>query len=272
MAPFAPDEKRGHGRPGQAGTPSQTALPGHIRQRERAARAAPENAMRITFYAHASFRLEADGLAVVTDPYTPAKSGFSPIAEPADLVIMSSATDDFHSDPSHVQGSPTVVNALELPPEGRTVHGIPIRPFPAYESLTFDFRTAAGRDPDANALYLFTLGGLRVLHMGDIGNPVAPEHLEALRGQVDILLALTGEHATIALDDLDCAIAAIGPRAIIPMHYYSPRGVLKIEPVERFIARFPPEAVTKVGGPVLELTPETLPQGGPHVYVLEQSR
>nr|MDP9487742.1 MBL fold metallo-hydrolase [Actinomycetota bacterium] len=27
--------------------------------------------MRITFYAHASFRFEADGLAVVTDPYTP---------------------------------------------------------------------------------------------------------------------------------------------------------------------------------------------------------
>lgn len=228
--------------------------------------------MKITFYAHASFRLEADGLAVVTDPYNPGRSGFDPIGEPADLVIMSSATDDFHSDPSHVKGDPVVVNALELPPEGREVRGITIRPFPAYESLTFDFQAAAGRDPDANALYHFTLGGLRVLHMGDIGNPVAPEHLEALRGQVDILLALTGEHATIALDDLDEAIRAIGPRVIIPMHYFSPRGVLKIEPVDRFIARFPPTAVTRVGGPVLELTPETLPADAPHVYVLEQSR
>lgn len=47
--------------------------------------------MRITFYAHASFRFEADGLAVVTDPYTPGPkpgSGFDPIDEPADLVIM----------------------------------------------------------------------------------------------------------------------------------------------------------------------------------------
>ncbi|MBV8094838.1 MAG: MBL fold metallo-hydrolase [Acetobacteraceae bacterium] len=228
--------------------------------------------MKITFYAHASFRLEADGLVVITDPYTPAKSGFDPIEESADIVIMSSATDEFHSDPSHVKGEPIVINALELPPEGTEVRGIPIRSFPAYESKTFDYQSEFGRDPDANALYHFTLGGLRVLHMGDIGNPVAPEHLDALRGQVDVLLALTGEHATIALDDLDEAIKAIGPRVIIPMHYFSPRGVLKIEPVDRFLERFPPESITRVGGPELELTPESLPHDGPQVYVLEQSR
>lgn len=230
--------------------------------------------MKIKFYAHASFRLEADGLAVITDPYTPGPghSGFDPIEEAADVVIMSSATDDFHSDPSHVRGEPVVVNALELPPEGTEVRGIPIRSFRAYESKTFDYQSEFGRDPDANALYHFTLGGLRVLHMGDIGNPVAREHLDALRGQVDILLALTGEQATIALDDLDDAIGAIGPRVVIPMHYFHPRGVLKIEPVERFLDRFPPERVNRVGGPELELTPETLPSDAPHVFVLEQSR
>lgn len=230
--------------------------------------------MKIKFYAHASFRLEADGLVVVTDPYTPgpSHSGFDPIEEAADVVIMSSATDDFHSDPSHVRGEPVVVNALELPPEGAEARGIPIRSFPAYESKTFDYRSEFGRDPDTNAFYHFTLGGLRVLHMGDIGNPVARAHLDALRGQVDILLALTGEHTTIALDDLDDAIQAIGPRVVIPMHYFHPRGVLKIEPVERFLDRLPPERITRVGGPELELTPGTLPSDAPHVYVLEQSR
>ena len=114
--------------------------------------------MKIKFYAHASFRLEADGLVIITDPYTPGpgNSGFDPIDEPADIVIMSSATDDFHSDPSHVRGEPIVINALELPPEGTEVRGIPIRSFPAFESKTFDFQSVFGRDPDANALYLFT--------------------------------------------------------------------------------------------------------------------
>ena len=225
--------------------------------------------MKITFYAHASFRLEADGLTVVTDPYTPGPkaSGFDPIDESADLVIMSSATDAFHSDPSHVRGSPTVINALELPPEGMTVRGVHIRSFPAMESYTFDF----GRDPDANALYLFTLGGIRVLHMADIGNPVSPAHLDALRGNVDLLFALAGAHATIALDDLDAAIAVIQPRAIIPMHYYSPRGVLNILPVDDFLARYPSGSVTRLGRSRLELTPESLPVAL-HIYVLEQSR
>lgn len=227
--------------------------------------------LTITFYAHASFRLEADGLAVVTDPYTPGPhgSGFDRIDEPADLVVMSSATDRFHSDPSHVSGDPIVVNALELPPEGALVGGLRIRPFPAFESLTFDF---GGRDPDANALYLFELGGIRVLHLGDIGNPVPPEHLDALAGEVDLLLALTGAHATIALDDLDRAIERIRPGAIIPMHYHSPKGVLAIEPVERFLDRFPAAEVRRVGSSRLELTREMLDHDRPVVFVLDQSR
>lgn len=230
--------------------------------------------MKITHYAHASFRLEADGLTVVTDPYTPGPkpgSGFDPIDEPADLVIMSSSTDTFHSDPSHILGNPTVVDALELPPEGTTVKGVPILPFPATESMTFDFQGEFGRNPDANALYLFTLGGLRVLHLGDTGNPVPPEHLEALRGNVDIMLALAGAHATIAYDDLDAAIREIGPRVVIPMHYYHPRGWLQIEPVDSFLERYPAETITRVGGPSLELTPATLPPKQ-HIYVFEQSR
>lgn len=225
--------------------------------------------MKIKFYAHASFRLEADGLAIVTDPYMPGPegSGFDPIGEPADLVIMSSATDRFHSDPSHVRGDPVVVNALELPPEGAEVRGLHIRPFPAMESMTFDF----GRNPDANAMYLFALGGVRVLHMGDIGNPVEPAQLDELRGEVDVLLAPAGAHATISLEDLDAAIEVIGPRVVIPMHYHHPCGVLEIEPVETFLARHPPGSVERVGGPVLELSPESLPDEL-RICVLEQSR
>ena len=230
--------------------------------------------MKITFYAHASFRLEADSLAVVTDPYTPGPkpgSGFNPIDEPADIVIMSSSTDTFHSDPSHVRGEPIVIDALELPPEGTTVKGVPIRAFPAMESMTFDFQGEFGRNPDANALYLFTLGELRVLHLGDTGNPIPPEHLDALRGNVDIMLALAGAHATIAYYDLDAAITAIGPRVIIPMHYCHPRGWLQIEPVDAFLQRYPNDMITRVGDTHLKLTPDTLPSEQ-HIFVLEQAR
>jgi L-ascorbate metabolism protein UlaG (beta-lactamase superfamily) len=224
--------------------------------------------MKVTFYAHASFRLETPEVSVVTDPYTPAASGFEPIDEPADLVIMSSATDRFHSDPSHVRGDPTVVNALlDVPPDGVTVRGVPIRAFPTSESLTFDF----GRDPDANAMYLFTIGGVRVLHMGDVGNAIAPAVLRKLAGEVDVLLALAGAHATIALDDLDRAISAIAPRIVVPMHYWHPRGVLKIEPVDRFLQRHPGQMVSRRNGPSLTIDPDHMPATG-QIIVLDQAR
>lgn len=230
--------------------------------------------MKITFYAHASFRVEGASeagalVSLVTDPYTPgpAVSNFAPIAEAADLVIMSSATDRFHSDPSHVTGNPVVVNAVEVPVEGVMAVGVPIRAYPTMESLTWDY----GRDPDANAMYSFVLDGLRCLHMGDIGNPVPEEHLTALAGQVDVLFALTGANATIALDDLDDAIRRIGPRVVIPMHYFHPQGRLKILPVDDFLARYPAVMVTRVAGTTLELTPETLPPTL-RIFVLEQAR
>src|SRR5688500_12162020 len=110
--------------------------------------------MKIKFYAHASFRLEANGVAVVTDPYTPGPevSNFDPINEAADLVIMSSATDRFHSDPSHVLGDPLVVNAVEVVNQEQSAtvaKGVPIQAFPSSESLTWDY----GRDPEDNAMY-----------------------------------------------------------------------------------------------------------------------
>jgi L-ascorbate metabolism protein UlaG (beta-lactamase superfamily) len=50
--------------------------------------------VKLRFYAHASFRLEADGLAVITDPYTPGpqNSGFDPIDEPPTLSTPTRAT------------------------------------------------------------------------------------------------------------------------------------------------------------------------------------
>jgi hypothetical protein len=53
--------------------------------------------------------------------------------------------------------------------------------------------------------------------MGDVCNAIGPAVLDSLSGQVDVLLALTGAQATVALEDLDKAIAVIVPRSIIPI-------------------------------------------------------
>lgn len=232
--------------------------------------------MNIHFYAHACFGLTDENyngtsLTVITDPYKPGpgNSQYEPIHEPADIVLMSSATDDFHSDPSHITGNPTVVNTLDIPKGGKSINGLHVTSYPVSESLTHDF---GDRDPDDCAMYTFMLGGLRFLHIGDVGNPIEEEYLTALKEEeIDVMFALTGDHATIALDDLDDAIKAIQPKVVIPMHYYHERGRLQILPVEEFTKRYPADQVTHVGATDLALTKETLPEST-QIYVMEQSR
>ena len=85
--------------------------------------------MKIKWYGHASFLITAEnGKRVITDPYTPETSGYMPIPDAPDIVIISSDNDTFHCRADLVPGSPVVVNALELAKKGgqQTEQGIVI--------------------------------------------------------------------------------------------------------------------------------------------------
>jgi L-ascorbate metabolism protein UlaG (beta-lactamase superfamily) len=226
--------------------------------------------LKIKFYAHSCFRLEGVDRTIVTDPYEPKVSWFDPIEEPADLVLMSSNTDRFHCDPSHVLGEPKVVNALDLPAGGAEIDGLAVRPFRVRERFQRHL-LVRGILPRRSAMYAFTLDGVRVLHTGDMGRRFKPAEIAALRGQVDVMFALSGGVHNIEVDDMKRAIDAIGPRIVIPMHYFSPKGRLKILAVDEIARRFPAERVVRVGAPELEVAPETLP-AETRLYILNQAR
>lgn len=218
--------------------------------------------MKIKWYGHACFGIEGDGISIVTDPYTPEAAGLDPVDEPADIVVMSSATDRFHSCSAMVPGDPEVLNALEISGSGPVeASGVVFEALATMESLEHK------SSPGENAIYHFELEGVSVLHLGDLGNPLTGEQLERLRGRVDVLLALTGGPPTIELEDLDRAIAEIGPRVVIPMHYRIPKLRLDILPLEAFTSRYPESAVRRVGATEVELRPETLPETL-RIYVL----
>jgi L-ascorbate metabolism protein UlaG (beta-lactamase superfamily) len=211
--------------------------------------------MKIKWYGHACFRVEGEGISIVTDPYTPEVAGLDPVEEPADVVIMSSATDRFHSNAAMVPGYPKVLNALEIARSGPVeVNGVVFEALPTMESLRHK------ESPDENAIYRFELERISVLHLGDLGNPLTDEQLTRLRGRVDVLLALTGGPPTIELEDLDRAIVEIRPRVVIPMHYQIPKLKLDMLPLEAFTSRYPDDAVTRVGDAEIQLSPGALPR------------
>jgi L-ascorbate metabolism protein UlaG (beta-lactamase superfamily) len=186
--------------------------------------------MKLKWYGHASFRITAsNGTSIITDPYKPETAGYKAFSESSDIVIISSDNDSFHCNADLIPGNPIVINALELAQSGkpRIEKGITFEAVAAMEALNH-----REHDPDQNGMYKFTVDGVSVGHMGDMGNALSREQLLFFKG-VDVFLALTGGHPTIELDDLQDAIGAIQPKVVVPMHFrtltYKPRNTFWIE-------------------------------------------
>ena len=216
--------------------------------------------MKITWYGHASFRLEGDGgngpVLVVTDPYTPETAGYPSVRDAADVVVTSSVTDDYHDRHDLIPGDHRHINALDVADDGGRLDAgkLLVEAVPAAEA-----ELHPSGHPDRNAMYAFRLDGMRVAHMGDVGNPLDGRQIDFLR-DTDVLLALAGGFPTIALDDLDAAIREVRPRVVIPMHFrtltYRPRNTLWIE---SFLSRFDSARIDFACAPSMEITRATLP-------------
>lgn len=168
--------------------------------------------MKLEWIGHACFRLTAaDGTVAVTDPYD-AKTGYEMTPLAADLVTMSHGHAD-HCDASRLTGRPVVVRDLE---EAR-VGGIVTRAWASYH----DDAQGAKRGP--NAIRLFEIDGLRVVHMGDQGCMPDARALAGIAG-ADVMMIPCGGFFTVDAAGAKAIVDAARPRLVIPMHVRLRRG------------------------------------------------
>ena len=186
--------------------------------------------MQLTWYGQAAFRLvDETGYRVVCDPYTPELLGYAPITDECDLVVTSSDDDDAHCRHDLIPGEHTWLNALDAVRAGGaiTVDGREIRAVEAMEIESHPLHA-----PGQNAMYRFEMDGLRIAHMGDIGNPLNERQTRFL-DDVDVLLALAGGELVVDLPELMRVIGETRPKLVVPMHFrtlvYRPRSLLWIE-------------------------------------------
>ena len=232
--------------------------------------------MRIKWYAHACVRIEGGGVSIITDPYTPHKSGFAAVTETADIVVRSSDDDSAHANAEMIPGDPEVVTATYLlsfsdgdgpsrQPQDSTAMtqaGIRFRAIPAMESMRVKLQ------PRDNAIYCFEVEGIRLVHFGDVGNRLEPWQLDQM-GTVDVAIVPTGGPPTIELPDLHDALDILRPAVTIPMHYDLPGCKFpRMADVKEFTQRYPPDRVRRADAPEVELTKAALPEE-PEVWVLQ---
>ena len=206
--------------------------------------------MRITWYGHAAFLVETQGLRIVLDPYrSPDSGGYLPIDEPADLVVVSHENDRYHSHLGQIAPPFEVVRALELPAEGRDIKGIRFR------RCTFS-RPPSGCPKTRSRSSTSGPRTCTSCSWATWATHLTEEELAPLRG-ADVVLAAAGGPPTIDFPDIPPLLDAIGPRLVLPMHYKTPKINLNIQPLERFLEVVPGDPVVRPGSSSIEVTRAT---------------
>lgn len=201
--------------------------------------------MKITWFGQSCFLIEADELTVVTDPYDEKIGLELPKTLRADVVTVSHGHHD-HNNVAAVDGNPTAITTGAV----TTVHGVAFTGIDAFH----DNVKGTARGP--NVIFKFTLDGVTLAHLGDLGHLLSKDQAAALQG-TDILMIPVGGKYTLDPAMAVQVVEQVKPKIVIPMHYRVEGLGLALQPVEPFLEKSPLR-IRKMN--VLETSLETLPQ------------
>ncbi|HSV42130.1 MAG TPA: MBL fold metallo-hydrolase [Methanomassiliicoccales archaeon] len=202
--------------------------------------------MRIIWHGHSCFEIR-DGAVVVTDPHDGKSIGIKQPLIKADLVLVSHEHFD-HNCTRIVKGDFHIVRE----PGDRVERNVTIRCVTAFHD------NEMGAKRGKMNLFIFTMGGTRFCHLGDLGHMLSDEEVGRI-GPVDVLFVPVGGVFTIDAVMAHDLIAKIRPRVAIPMHFRIGGLSLSIQTVDSFIKMVPEEKVIRVGNEV-ELSRMELPE------------
>lgn len=181
--------------------------------------------MKLKWLGHACFLITSEtGLRIITDPYNVGGGiNYSPIAEAADIVTVSHAHDD-HNNISVVRGKPEVVTGSGA----KSAKGVQFKGIPTYHD------ESQGKQRGANTVFCFSVDGIKLCHLGDLGHRLSREQIAELEN-ADILLVPVGGFFTIDANVASQVCDDLKPKVTVPMHYKTPKCDFPIAGVEDFV-------------------------------------
>ncbi len=181
--------------------------------------------MKIKYLGHSCFIIETSGgISVLTDPYKGV--GYElPENLQADITLISHAHFD-HNNIDAVTSKFVLQTAGEYEILGLRIKGV--------ESNHDD---KGGTLRGKNIIFTASMDGLKVCHLGDLGEPCSKELLAKI-GKVDILLLPIGGHYTIDAREAKKYVEQMQPKLVIPMHYRPKDGTIDIASASEFLSLF----------------------------------
>jgi len=170
--------------------------------------------MEITYLGHSCFRIKGKKNIIVTDPFED-NVGFKMPRVSADIITLSHHHQD-HNNISAVKGTTKRKEPFIIDGPGE----YEISEVSIFGVASFHDKSSGAKRGE-NTIYLITIDGLRLVHLGDLGHKLTEAELEEING-VDILFIPVGGTYTIDDNEAIEVIGQIEPRIIIPMHYKTP--------------------------------------------------
>ena len=177
--------------------------------------------MDIRWLGHSCFRLTNGDISILTDPF-PNSIGITMGEQKADIVTISNS----HPNHSYVEGvldKPPIIDG----PGYYDLHGIYIQ----------GIVTALGENdpPEArNTAYRIEMGGISIVHLGDIKSPLNNSRVESFT-PLDVLLVPAGGICTAGTNDIVKIIQSLDPKIVVPMHYNIPNIDVELQSIDSLL-------------------------------------
>ncbi len=212
--------------------------------------------MHIQWLGQSAFKIQTKEVTVAIDPHD--KTGLKMPKFQADILLITHDHDD-HNNIKAIKGDPFLIKgAGEFEVKNVFVYG-----------LRSWHDNKKGEDHGLNIIYVIEIGGIKIAHLGDLGQDTLNERQLGMLEGVDIVLIPVGGEDTLDGTGAVKIISQIQPRIIIPMHYKIPGVKMKLDPVDKFLKEFGvsnPEKTDK-----LKITKKDLPQEDSKVVILNKS-
>ena len=180
--------------------------------------------MKIRWLGHSSFLITAaDGTRIITDPYGIYPDlHYAPIEETADIVLVTHKHGDHFG--GKVRGNPRVL----IGGGQKKIGSMEFKGVETYHDAS------KGSQRGTNTVFCFTVDGVRLCHMGDLGHTLSASEVAEI-GQVDVLMIPVGGFYTIDAATASKVCDQLKPGVIIPMHYRNDKCAFSITGVEDFL-------------------------------------
>jgi len=208
----------------------------------------PEKGVTVRWYGHSCFTIEdSAGRLFEIDPFDQTVGHDLPYVDP-DVVLLT------HPHFDHNYPRMAVKYELMSSTGTSTVAGVEVTGIAGFHDAM------EGRRHGPTNFYVWDMGGLRLAHLGDVGQKELSAAQLALLGRVDVLFVPVGGKTTVDAAGAANIVRVVNPRVAVPMHYDNPQvRFFKFDPVEPFLKLF--ENVQRLPHSDFQITRASLPAG-----------